>query len=95
MTNKHVIENVSKGFLHFNLSDEFGQPLSEKFYTIIYDNFELNWILHPDPDVDLFILPIAQVFHKLSELGQKVFYIGLEKSIIPSSEQLSQLTAIE
>ncbi|HEX8264489.1 MAG TPA: serine protease [Pyrinomonadaceae bacterium] len=95
VTNKHVIKNASKGLLHFNLSDEADLPLNGKYHTVVYDNFESDWILHPESEIDLCILLIAPVFHKLLEIGKRVFYIGLENSFIPREEQLSELTAIE
>lgn len=94
VTNKHVIEGAVYGRFHLNLADSNGQPLGQhENFTI--GNFEAGWIKHPDPDVDLCILPIGEVLHTVQAQGKNIFFVILDKSLIPSAAELAQLTALE
>lgn len=94
VTNKHVVEGATYGRFHINLADATGQP-SGHHESITADQFETDWIKHPDPDVDLCILPIGGILHQFEALGKKPFFIALDKSLISSAEEMQQLTALE
>lgn len=51
--------------------------------------------MHPNANVDLCCLPLAQALNELSKTTIKVFYIPLETSIIPTQSQLEELSAME
>jgi len=95
VTNKHVINGAQKGLIHLHLADENGNPLSGQFFSVVIENMQSNWILHPDPDVDLCIMPIAPLLTQAQSSGKKVFFISLDHSLIPSSDLMKELTAIE
>lgn len=95
VTNKHVVEGASRGLFLMTVSDENGEPVNTEHIPIEFDNFEQQWIFHPDPNVDLCIMPIAPVINRLNSFGKDAFYVALSKEIIPNFEQLSNLRAIE
>lgn len=59
------------------------------------ENFESLWIMHPEKDSDLCIFPIGHHLQELSLKGQEVFYIPVDKNIIPTKDILDKLAAIE
>jgi hypothetical protein len=59
------------------------------------DNFESLWIPHPDPAIDLAIMPIAPLINQAVAQGFTPFYRTLDKSVIPTEAQLKDLTAVE
>lgn len=92
VTNWHVIENSSTGQLVFTKIDKAGKPIDTEHLTIVLDNFESLWIPHPNPEVDLAILPIKSILHQIPEN----FYFGaFDRSHIPTKEGLENLCAIE
>jgi hypothetical protein len=96
VTNKHVVQGAIKGKIIFSLSDADGNPINTEHMPVEYNNFENSWIFHPEADIDLCILPIAPILQQIEEeKGRKVFFISLDKSLIPSFEQFNQLSAIE
>lgn len=95
VTNKHVIEGAAQGHLLFTNSDGQGNPLNTDHISISYNNFENIWIQHPDPSVDLCILPMVPILAELYDLGKVPFYKAISTTFIPSYEQLSDLRAIE
>jgi len=95
VTNKHVIEGAVQGKLLFTNSDGQGNPFNTDHIPLSYGNFENIWIQHPDPDVDLCILPMVPILNHLNSLGKHPFYKAISTELIPNYEQLSDLRAIE
>ncbi len=88
VTNKHVVKNSITGKLRFSLKDEKGAPLYGQYHDVILKNFESLWIMHPDNDVDLCILPIANIHHEVEDLKMRLHYAYLSRNDIPNSDQL-------
>jgi hypothetical protein len=95
VTNKHVVNETNKGLIHLNLADDTGNPLTAQFFSVVIENMQSSWILHPDPDVDLCIMPIAPLLNELQSHGKRMFFISLDHSLVPTTELLNDLTAIE
>ena len=95
VTNKHVISGAITGRFHITLADNNGDPILGQYETIELEHFEQNWIPHPDSKVDLTVLPIGPILHKLDEIGKKPYYVPLGKGILPSKDMLDELSSIE
>ncbi|KXY39771.1 zinc chelation protein SecC [Bacillus cereus] len=95
VTNKHVVEGAIQGLFLMTIADENDNPINTEHLPVGFDNFEKHWIFHPDPNVDLCVMPIAPVLNQLESKGKQAFYIALSKDMIPNFEQLSNLRAIE
>lgn len=90
VTNKHVISGYSKGKLILNIGDITNDE-PEGRMEVDVDDFETQWIFHPDEDVDLCIFPIGELIHELDMLGKEVFYRAIDKNFIPSAEIIDTL----
>lgn len=90
VTNKHVIDGSTYTSLVITCTLPDGQEVHEtvQVQTAL-------WNLHSDPDTDLCLLPIQPVFQMLFSQSKTPFYIPLDESLIPSTEQLNGLSAIE
>lgn len=95
VTNKHVVKGSTRGTFLIHEGDGNGAPHVEANATVDLDNFEARWICHPDPDVDLCILPVGPLVHEADNKGKKLFYISLDGSLVTTDEEASELTAIE
>lgn len=95
VTNKHVVEGAVKGKFIFTKADEKGESLDSEHIPINFDNFEKHWVFHDSPDVDLCALPIAQILNQLGKENQKIFFIPLNKDLIPNSHIIEDTTALE
>ena len=93
ITNNHVVENSIKTVFEFCRANDEGEPLDTESFSITYEGN--NWIHHPDPDVDLRCLLLAEVLRNLEKRNIKIFYIPLETWLIPNDEKLSELSAME
>jgi len=95
ITNKHLIKGAKKGEFFLTGTNADGSPSpSSRFYKEI-DNFETFWILHPDSNIDLAVMPIAPILNEAVIKNFKPFFRTIDKSFIPTEDQLKQLTAVE
>lgn len=96
VTNKHVINGVESIKFKFTIEDPQGNPLNTEHFDWTLTNTPNVVIPHPDPAVDLCIIPFASAVARAEQEGKKLFYRTVDKKLIPSAERLSQeLTAIE
>jgi Trypsin-like peptidase domain len=95
VTNKHVIGDSKKQNFLINLHDPGkGEkfPTSNLSVELTEGSAGNPWVQHPDPNVDLCCLPIAQIQEAIPS-PLKPFYIALDG--VPSDLDLSNLDAIE
>lgn len=90
VTNKHVIQGAINGKLKFSLCDDKGNKLNNEFYDIIIENFENQWIKHPDYEIDLCILPIAPIHSIAKKKNKNLFYAVLNIENIPTIEEIEK-----
>ncbi|MBS4538448.1 trypsin-like peptidase domain-containing protein [Clostridium sp. D2Q-11] len=95
ITNKHVINGAIKGRLLFTKAHENYEPIDREHFNVYFDNFESWWRKHPDPRVDLCAIPIAPFIKEAENKKEKLFYIPLDMSLIPTKEQLEEISALE
>ena len=93
ITNNHVVENSVQTVFEFCKADSEGNPIDTEPFSFTYKGNA--WIHHPDANVDLRCLFLAEALNKLRENNVRVFYIPLETNLIPSNEVLGSLSAIE
>lgn len=94
VTNKHVIAGATTGRFSLTLLED-GGPAIGKHFVIEIDNFESQWLLHPEVGVDLCAMPMGPLLNQAASAGHKFFYVALDKNLIPSSEELEDLGAVE
>lgn len=95
VTNKHVVEGAHRSKIHIHTADASGAPLPANHFGIIIEKLQSAWISHPNPEVDLCIMPIAPILNQATQQGKRPFFIALDKSLIPQSRELAELTALE
>ncbi len=95
ITNNHVIDGAKEGKLVFTRASDSNKPLDTEHISVSLSNFESLWRKHSDPEVDLCAMPIAPFLREAAKQKLKPFYISLDKSLIPSVEQLASLSALE
>ncbi len=69
--------------------------MDTQHFEVYFDNFETFWRKHPDDNVDLCAMPIAPFLTEANKKGERLFYISLDKSILPTAQQLSDFSALE
>ena len=95
VTNKHVVAGGNKGTFKITIANEDGTPNDSEHIDVLLDNIENRFIGHPDPNIDLAVLPIAPLLEQASKTKKKLFYISLNKTLIPTDSDYAELTAVE
>lgn len=95
VTNKHVVKGAIEGQFVLTEKDDDGQPDIGKYHGFKFNNFESQWVPHPDPNIDLCAMPIAPILHQAQELKQNFFYVSLDKSLLLTKEELEDLVLME
>ena len=92
-TNRHVVEGEWGNSFKVHtgtLKDGQHVPLGVSEDVILGD-IQKHWVFHPDPMVDLAILPFLPVSESLSKRGMSVYRKAFTQSNIPSKEALNNL----
>lgn len=95
ITNKHVIQGAFKGRFILTIKDDDGGPKVGANYRFEMDDFQSFWRSHPDTSVDLCAMPIAPLIRLAEQQGIKMFYIAFDQSLIPTVEEINDLTGME
>jgi len=97
VTNKHVVNGMRGGGFSFlkqkndlpTLGDGFKLEVSEADWNNL-------WFGHPDPDVDIAVCPLLPLLNFVKEKhGVDLFLRAVETGMIPSSQQIAELDAVE
>lgn len=95
VTNKHVIQGARKGRFLLTLQDSNGMPEVGKFQAYELDNFEEHWFPHPDPNVDLCVMPIASLLTEAVKSGRRFFFASLDRDLIPTATEIDNMIGLE
>lgn len=97
ITNKHVVKEMDRGIFMLTEKDQQEMPIYTNHYPIVIEHeFERHWIMHPDPQIDLCVMPLNPILEKAFINLQKRFFIkNFDNSLIPSTEKLTEIDIAE
>jgi hypothetical protein len=95
VTNKHVVENCTSGQFLISRAQRDGSPDLTHHETFEFEKFPSLWFPHPSNEIDLCAMPIAPIFEKAAGTGVQLFYRALDKTLIPTTAELDDLSAVE
>jgi hypothetical protein len=91
VTNKHVVEGANVGSFHISVDKLTNPQIPTNYETYSLSNFENQWYMHPEDDVDLCILPIAPLLNTEKHLLTS----AIPETLVPTEEDEEGFTAIE
>ena len=94
VTNRHVVQGGTTGRFHMHLAAG-PDVLPSNHMRFDVPDFGNQWIGHPDPDVDLCVMPIAPLMQSSKQQGHELFFKSLGEELIPVEPELAELLAIE
>jgi len=94
VTNKHVIKDMVKAELTF-LKMKDSKPIIPSRHTETISDFESKWTIHPDPNVDVAVMPMGPIIHMLKEQEIEIFIRSIQQELFLKQEQLKDLSAIQ
>ena len=90
VSNRHATEGTLE--TSFVLTLASNSLPSDICIPITMDNRVFPWINHPDPSVDLSMLPIGMVLNELESHGLHPFIAPMNSSFIPDDEYMKTIT---
>lgn len=94
VTNKHVTRGAHKGGITFIRRDG-EQPKLGSSFRVDIDNFDASWFGHPDPDIDITVIPLVPLTNFMTSKDIEIFYRTVSTINIPTPEQEAELDALE
>src|SRR5262249_41828599 len=82
------------GFVTLTKAKADGSPDFHQHLRVQVAGFT-GWIPHPDPDVDLTVLPCGNITEELARQGNPVFFRSIDASLILTQDELRALTPVE
>lgn len=95
VTNRHVVEGATRGYIYFTLSDGNNQPVYNKHHKFEILEFEKQWFGHPDLEVDLCAMPIHALIKLLRESDRNPYIEYIELAHLPTQEDIDQMAGME
>lgn len=93
VTNRHVLSKCSFVQISLTRKKTDGTPDIGNLATVTIPTAGATY--HPNPDIDLAILPVAQAIRAIAEAGAPPFFTIFTSRNIPSKESWSNFSAIE
>ena len=69
--------------------------LPSEHKQLVVADFEQQWIGHPDPAVDLCVMPIAALMRNSLQEGRGLYLKWFTRELIPNEAETAELQAIE
>src|SRR5438067_2052344 len=88
VTNKHVIEDAIVGEIVITAFDAQGKPNFQDITKVKLNNFESQWLMHPENNIDLCILPIAGLMNEYAKTGKDACFAPFRKAEMPDFDNL-------
>lgn len=95
VTNKHVVQGATKGRFLLTQVGSDGLPMVGQCQAYELEAFQQLWFSHPDPDVDLCVMPIAPLLKEAQKSGKQFFFATLDKTLIPSAAEVDDMVGLE
>ena len=73
VSNKHVIEGAEEGYLYFAEIGPDSKPIVGEPFFVKIDMFWMQWHGHPDPDVDVAVMPLSWQLDLIAQGGNRAF----------------------
>lgn len=94
VTNRHLVEDVRSGGLVFT-QKKHGQPALGERFQININDFTHAWFLHPDPEVDIAIIPLRPLEQAARDQGVELYYHAIDSHMVPDAAALRAMDALE
>lgn len=92
---KHIVKNVGECVLRFIVEGNGEEFVYQSVPGLIGDSSEGPWIAHPNPDIDLCILPAEYIYNKLENEGKRISYAVLPEDSMPTKRTYELMSLFE
>lgn len=94
VTNRHLVEGVRRGGVIFTRGHH-GQPLIGQRFHLGIDEFPHAWFMHPDPAIDLAIVPLRPLEQAAQAQGIELYVHAVDTRLVPDAATIRAFDALE
>ena len=94
VANKQLSQSASEGRVSFTKKTGDKPDIGNRFDLNISD-FEDAWTTHPDPNIDIAVMPLVPILDYLFNEGIEVFFTSISSESTLDEDRLSSLDALE
>jgi hypothetical protein len=94
VTNKHVVAGAQSGAFRMTVAEN-DEPKYGHYLQVELENLEARFVKHPDPNIDLAVVPIAPILQAGQANGRPLFYRPARKDMIADAAFMRELNAVE
>jgi len=94
VSSRQLSQNASEGRISFTKKLGDKPDIGNRFDLTISD-FERAWTAHPDPNVDLAVMPLVPILDYLFNDGVEIFFTTISSESTLDEERLSSREALE
>lgn len=94
VTNRHLVEGVRRGGLIFTQARQ-GRPLLGTRFHVGIDDFPQAWFGHPDPSVDLAIVPLRPLEQAARAQGVELYVQAVDTAEVADAGAMRGFDALE
>lgn len=98
VTNRHLVEGATEGKFFFTRSaghlPDKGPVIGGRL-DIAISGFDNLYHLHPDPSIDIAIIPYSKLLQTLIDRGDRPYFRPLPASMIPTESDLQAMNLVE
>ena len=94
VTNRHLVDGVRRGGLVFTQKRN-GQPAFGQRFELNIEDFPHAWFVHPNPAVDLAVVPMRPLEQAARDRGVELYYHVIDSRLVPDAATLRALDALE
>lgn len=95
VTNKHVLAGAVELSVRLVRSGPDGNPVLGATETVVGGFNPEAWLGHPDPSVDVAVLPLGPIVYQMEKEGRPAFYRAFSTEQMLTEAQALELDAIE
>lgn len=95
VTNKHVVRGCSFCKLRMTISKDGVTPEYGSYTDCVVLGNEAAWVNHPDPNIDLCMLPLGNLINEQKSKGINVFIKSFSKGLLPSIDDIDDFIGAE
>lgn len=91
VSNKHLVEGAEEAYVYFATMGSDGRPLVGEPFYVKFSEFEMLWHGHPDPNVDISVMPLSFSLDTIRKGGSEAFLKPVNTEDVANSSVFEEL----
>ncbi len=95
VTNKHVVEGAHTGNFHVHIDGDHSGSSALPYTAVKIHDFSSAVVPHPDPDIDLCVIPTTDLLDRGKKEGTEVVFRTFQKGHLLTPSEMDEMQGLE